>query len=95
MKELWEEACRYGRPFLYKSENGKFNCWIEFNTIKHVELKAKHEGYKDTPEESLKAAIAKAREIIEAIAGMKVPVAPSTQTVSVRALDKLKGLYLK
>jgi hypothetical protein len=65
LDQLWKEATMYGRPTLYQSTCGKYSCYIVFNTIKHVELKASHPSYLDTPEEALSAAIKVAKEIVE------------------------------
>lgn len=63
LSELWAIARQYGRVSLHTSEDGQYWASITFNTIKHTELKARPDGYCDTPEAALISAIDSARNI--------------------------------
>lgn len=65
LSDLWNLARCYGRVTLSTSENGKYWSVIKFNTIKHVELEARHAGYFDKPEEALYASIKIAEQVVE------------------------------
>lgn len=67
MKQLWIEASTYGRVYLTTLADGCFYCTITFNTIKHVELKAQSSTTCVEPEQALREAIYKAKEIIDSI----------------------------
>lgn len=66
MREIWDECRQYGRVLLATGSGGYWS-QIEFMTIKGAELKAKHEGYRDTPEGSLLASLEAAKQIVASI----------------------------
>lgn len=68
MKQLWDEASLYGRVSLSTMNDGKLYCKIEFNTIKHIELKATSGFDEPTPEAAIAAAIQQAKVIVASLA---------------------------
>jgi hypothetical protein len=67
MKELWNEASKYGRVNLRTSDDGAIVCNISFNTIEHVELVARSTWTCTTPEQALSEAINKAKQIVNSM----------------------------
>lgn len=63
LDDLWIEAEQFGKPWLYKNNDGGYVCSIEFNTITHIELKARGHGL--VPHDALVQAIEKAKLVIQ------------------------------
>jgi len=76
LEELFNEAQKFGRVFVYQADNGGWSAWIEFNTVDHVKLKAESSYGHKTVQSALTSATERAVLIVES---MRANTPKSTQ----------------
>ena len=93
MRELWDEARRYGSVYIHTHDNGTYVAKITFSTIPgcSLDVDSRYGIMCKDPEEALKKVIAKAKEVVDSMSPKKEDKPCSPTSLLERLSNKIQS----